>query len=111
MGLLVPFLIVTYRRTRARPAWVALASAIAIAGIFVHRLNLILNGLSYAPIGVPPGVPIGVDQGPAASSFAMTYWYVPTLIEYLVVAGVIAFGALLFTLAVGYLPLREHTEH
>ena len=28
----------------------------AIGGIFVHRLNLILNGLSYAPIGVPPGV-------------------------------------------------------
>jgi molybdopterin-containing oxidoreductase family membrane subunit len=111
VGLLVPFLIVTYRRTRARPGWVALASAIAIGGIFVHRLNLILNGLSYAPIGVPPGVAIGVDQGPAASSFAMTYWYVPTLIEYLVVAGVIAFGALLFTLAVGYLPLREHAEH
>jgi Ni/Fe-hydrogenase subunit HybB-like protein len=42
----------------------------------------------------------------------MTYWYVPTIVEYLVVAGVIAFGALLFTLAVGYLPLREgHPEH
>ncbi|MFN8519877.1 MAG: NrfD/PsrC family molybdoenzyme membrane anchor subunit [Chloroflexota bacterium] len=112
IGLLVPFLIVTIRRTRARPGWVALASAIAIGGIFVHRLNLILNGLSYAPIGVPPGVSIGVDQGPGASSFAMTYWYVPTAVEYLVVAGVIAFGALLFTLAVGYLPLREgHPEH
>jgi molybdopterin-containing oxidoreductase family membrane subunit len=110
-GLLVPFLIVAYRRTRARPGWVALASAIAIGGIFVHRLNLILNGLSYAPIGVPPGVPIGVDQGPGASSFAMTYWYVPTIVEYVIVAGVIAFGAFLFTLAVGYLPLRERTEH
>ncbi len=112
VGLLVPFLIVTIRRTRERPGWVALASAIAIGGIFVHRLNLILNGLSYAPIGVPPGVSIGVDQGAGASSFAMTYWYVPTIVEYLVVAGVIAFGALLFTLAVGYLPLREgHPEH
>lgn len=111
VGLLVPFLIVTYRRTRARPGWVALASAIAIGGIFVHRLNLILNGLSYAPIGVPPGVSIGVDQGPGASSFAMTHWYVPTVVEYLVVAGVVAFGALLFTLAVGYLPLRESHDH
>lgn len=111
VGLGVPFVIVAVRRTRNRPGWVALASAIAIGGIFVHRLNLILNGLSFAPIGVPPGVAIGVDQGPAASSFAMTYWYVPTIVEYLVVAGIIAFGALLVTLAVLWLPLREHAEH
>lgn len=111
VGLVVPFVIVAVRRTRSRPGWVAAASAIAIAGIFVHRLNLILNGLSYAPIGIPPGVAIGVDQGPAASSFAMSYWYVPTVVEYLVVAGVLAFGALLVTVAVGWLPLREPAAH
>jgi dimethyl sulfoxide reductase membrane subunit len=107
LGLIVPFVIVAVRRTRIRPAWVALASVLAIAGIFVHRLNLILNGLSFPPIGLPPGVSIGVDQGPAASSFAMSYWYVPTIVEYLVVAGVLAFGALLFTLALAWLPMRE----
>ena len=111
VGLVIPFLIVAVRRTRVRPAWVVVASVLAIGGIFVHRLNLILNGLSYAPIGVPPGVAIGTDQGPAASSFAMTYWYLPTIVEYLVVAGVIAFGALLVTLAVLWLPLREHAAH
>jgi molybdopterin-containing oxidoreductase family membrane subunit len=111
VGLLLPFLIVAVRRTRLRPAWVALASALAIVGIFVHRLNLILNGLSYPPVGLPPGVAIGVDQGPAASSFAMSYWYVPTLVEDLVVAGVLAFGALLFTVALYWLPLREPAGH
>jgi len=111
LGLLVPFLILAFRRTRLRPAWVALASGLAVVGIFVHRMNLILNGLSYPPVGLPPGVSIGVDQGPAASSFAMSYWYVPTLVEYLVVAGVLAFGALLFTLALYWLPLREPEAH
>jgi molybdopterin-containing oxidoreductase family membrane subunit len=111
LGLLVPFIIVAVRRTRARPAWVAAASVLAIAGIFVHRLNLILNGLSYPPVGLPPGVAIGTDQGPAASSFAMSYWYVPTLVEYLVVAGILAFGALLFTMALVWLPLREPEGH
>jgi molybdopterin-containing oxidoreductase family membrane subunit len=111
LGLLVPFVIVAVRRTRLRPAWVALAAALAVGGIFVHRLNLILNGLSYPPIGLPPGLAIGVDQGPGASSFAMSYWYVPTLVEYLVVAGVLAFGALLFTLALYWLPLRESEGH
>jgi dimethyl sulfoxide reductase membrane subunit len=111
IGLVVPFVIVAVRRTRIRPPWVALASVLAILGIFVHRLNLILNGLSYPPIGLPPGISIGVDQGAAASSFAMSYWYVPTIVEYLVVAGVLAFGALLFTIAVAWLPLREPGEH
>jgi molybdopterin-containing oxidoreductase family membrane subunit len=111
VGLGVPFLILAVRRTRSSPRWVARASAIAVVGIFIHRLNLILNGLSYAPIGIEPGVSIGVWQGPTASSFAMSYWYVPTIVEYLIVLGVLAFGALLFTLAVAFLPMRESAEH
>ena len=80
-------------------------------GIFVHRLNLILNGLSYAPIGVEPGVSIGVYQGVGADSFEMSYWYVPTAVEWLVVGGILALGALLFTAAVAWLPLQEHATH
>ena len=111
VGLLVPFVILALGRTRRRPLWVAAASGLAIGGIFVHRLNLILNGLSYAPIGLPPGVSIGVAQAPADPSFAETYWYLPTLPEYLIVLGVLAFGALLFTLAVLILPMREGGAH
>ena len=111
VGLGVPFLILAVRRTRTNPRWVALASVIAVFGIFIHRLNLILNGLSYAPIGVEPGVSIGVWQGPTASSFAMSHWYVPTIVEWLVVTGILAFGALLFTLAVAFLPMRESADH
>jgi molybdopterin-containing oxidoreductase family membrane subunit len=111
VGLVVPFLILAGRRTRTSVPWVALASAIAIFGIFVHRLNLILNGLSYTPIGVEPGVSIGVWQGATVDSFAMSHWYVPTLVEWLVVGGILAFGALLFSLAVAWLPLREHAPH
>jgi Ni/Fe-hydrogenase subunit HybB-like protein len=35
----------------------------------------------------------------------------PTVIEWLVVLGVLAFGGLLFTAAVWYLPLQEHGDH
>jgi molybdopterin-containing oxidoreductase family membrane subunit len=111
VGLGVPFLILARRRTRVAPTWVAIASAIAIGGIFLHRLNLILNGLSYAPIGVEPGVSIGVWQGPGATSFAMSNWYVPTIVEWLIVIGVLALGALLFTIAVAVLPMQEPAEH
>jgi dimethyl sulfoxide reductase membrane subunit len=104
-GLAVPFLILAVRRLRRRPVWVALASAIGIVGIFVHRLNLVLNGLSYPNIGLPPGLPVGRAQDGA--SFATSYFYVPTIIEWLIVLGILAFGGLLFTVAVWVLPLQE----
>ena len=109
VGLGVPFLILVIRPLRQRPAWVAIASAIAIVGIFVHRLNLVLNGLSVPNLDLPPGLPIGVAQ--TGSSFAESYWYVPTAIEWLVVTGILAFGALLFTVAVLYLPMQEPEAH
>jgi dimethyl sulfoxide reductase membrane subunit len=110
IGLGVPFVILAIRRLRTNPVWVAIAAAIAILGIFVHRLNLILNGLSYATIQYPPGVSVGVEQG-GGSSFALSYWYIPTVIEWLVVAGVLAFGALVFTIAVHVLPMQEPDAH
>jgi molybdopterin-containing oxidoreductase family membrane subunit len=105
VGLAVPFLVLAVGPLRRRPGWVVLASAISIAGILVHRLNLVLNGLSVPNIALPPGLPIGVSQ--VGSSFAETAAYVPTVIEWLVVIGVLAFGGLLFTAAVRYLPMRE----
>ncbi len=110
-GLVVPFLILAIRPLRNNPRWVALASVIAIVGIFSHRLNLVLNGLSVPNIKLPPGLPIGVAQDDPASSFAMYYWYVPTVIEWLVVIGVLAFGALLFTLLARFLPMQEPAAH
>jgi molybdopterin-containing oxidoreductase family membrane subunit len=110
VGLLLPFVILAIRPLRRNPAWVAMAAGIGIVGIFVHRLNLVLNGLSYANIQLPPGLPIGTDQG-GATSFATSYWYVPTLVEWLIVGGVLAFGALVFTVAVIVLPMQEPDAH
>ena len=110
VGLGIPFLILVIRRLREDPRWVALAAGIAILGIFVHRLNLVLNGLSYANIELAPGLSIGAYQD-GASSFATHYWYVPTAIEWMVVAGVLAFGALVFTIAVAVLPMQEPEAH
>jgi molybdopterin-containing oxidoreductase family membrane subunit len=110
VGLVLPFGILAVRRLRWDPRWVAAASVMAILGIFVHRLNLLLNGLSYANIQLPPGLPIGTDQA-GGVAFAMTHWYVPTLVEWLIVGGVLAFGGLVFTLSVLILPLQEGDGH
>jgi molybdopterin-containing oxidoreductase family membrane subunit len=110
IGLAIPFVILVVRRLRADPRWVALAAGIAIVGIWVHRLNLLLNGLSYLPVGIPPGVSLGDTSG-STSSFATSYWYVPTIVEWLIVAGILAGGALLVTLAAMLLPLQEPDAH
>ena len=110
VGLVVPFVILAVGRLRRNPVWVAIAAGLAILGIFIHRLNLILNGLSYANIQLAPGLPIGTDQG-GVSSFAMSYWYMPSIVEWLIVLGVLAFGALLFTAAVLVLPMQEPDAH
>ena len=109
VGLVVPFVILAIRPLRQRPAMVATAGGIAIVGIFVHRLNLVLNGLSFPNIELPPGLPVGRPGG--VTSFAESYFYVPTIIEWLVVLGVLAFGALVFTISVRILPLKEPDTH
>ena len=50
---------------------------------------------------------IGTAQPAGTTSFALSYFYYPSLVEYLVAGGVICFGALVFTLAARQLPLRE----
>ena len=110
VGLLVPFLVLARRRLRASPAIVATMSILAIIGILVHRLNIVLNGLSYPLVEFPPGLSIG-EYTPGQPSFITSYWYAPSLVEWLIVLGVLAFGALVFTLAALVLPLRESGAH
>ena len=61
-GLAVPFVLLAVPRLRADPRWVAVASALAVVGILIHRVNIVLNGLSYATVPYPPGVSIGTAQ-------------------------------------------------
>ncbi|HEX8939768.1 MAG TPA: NrfD/PsrC family molybdoenzyme membrane anchor subunit [Candidatus Limnocylindrales bacterium] len=114
-GLLLPFALLASARLRRYPAVVALAAGIAVVGIFVHRLNLLLNALSVPTIALPPGLSIGVGQagsvGLPGAAFATSYWYLPSPVEWLVVGGVLALGAFLFTVAAWYLPLQEPDHH
>jgi molybdopterin-containing oxidoreductase family membrane subunit len=110
VGLAIPFVLLAVRRWRMNVGLVAVASALAVVGIFVHRLNLVLNGLSYATVPYPPGVSIGTAQPAGTDSFALSLFYYPSLVEYLVALGVLCFGALVFTVAARVLPLRE-TAH
>ncbi len=107
VGLAIPFVLLAVRRFRMDVRLVALASVLAVVGIFVHRLNIVLNGLSYVTVPYPPGVSIGTPQPPGMNSFSLSLFYIPSIVEWLVTIGVLSFGALVFTIAVLVLPMRE----
>ncbi len=106
VGLVIPFVLVAVASWRRRPQIVVIASVLALIGIYVHRANLIVIGLGKAPIQLAPGTPLGIPQ-PSGSSFATSSVYFPSVWEFLIVIGIVALSALLFTLAALYLPLRE----
>jgi len=105
-GLIVPFILMAFASLRRRPAIVALASVLALIGIYAHRGNLIVIGLGKAPIQLAPGTPLGTPQA-SGSDFAMSSVYFPSGYEIVIVAGMFALAALLFTIGVWVLPLKE----
>jgi molybdopterin-containing oxidoreductase family membrane subunit len=108
-GLVIPFALMVWPRWRARPALVAVAAVLAAIGILVHRANIIVIGLGHAPLQLAPGTPLGTPAT-SGSSFATTSTYFPSVYEFLIVIGVFALAALLFTLAARFLPLREDRQ-
>jgi molybdopterin-containing oxidoreductase family membrane subunit len=109
VGLVIPFILLAVTAWRRRPALVVTACVLALIGIFVHRANLIVIGLGKDPIALPPGTPLGTPQADG-SSFAATSVYFPSVWEFLIVLGIVAASALIFTLAVRHLPLREKSS-
>jgi dimethyl sulfoxide reductase membrane subunit len=109
VGIVIPFILLAVAAWRRRPQVVVVASVLALIGIFVHRANLIVIGLGKDPIALPPGTPLGTPQA-NGSSFAPSSVYFPSIWEFLIVLGIVALCALLFTLAVRYLPLKEKTS-
>jgi len=108
VGLIVPFILLAVAAWRRRPQVVVIASVLALIGIFVHRANLIVIGLGKAPIQLAPGTPLGTPQE-SGSSFATSSVYFPSIWEFLIVIGIVALAALVFTLAVRHLPLKERS--
>jgi dimethyl sulfoxide reductase membrane subunit len=106
VGLVIPFVLLAVAAVRKRPAWVVVACLLALIGIFVHRANIIVIGLGKAPMQLAPGTPIGTPATDG-SSFATSSVYFPSIWEFLIVLGILALSALLFTLGVKYLPMKE----
>ncbi|MBI4362789.1 MAG: polysulfide reductase NrfD [Euryarchaeota archaeon] len=88
VGLLVPFLILIVPKTRT-VAGVGIASTLVVLGVFAKRVDILLPPLMHRFLPYPPGV------------------YLPTQVEWTLMASVWAFGALVFLAISKIIPLAE----
>lgn len=96
LGIVVPMILLLYRRTRTNLFWRMVALALVVGGLIAYRWDTNLSGLLIV-LSYLPGEP------------AVTYaTYHPALIEIISGLGVIGFGALAFSLGVRYLKVVDH---
>jgi Ni/Fe-hydrogenase subunit HybB-like protein len=98
LGALIPLILLNNSRTRAIPRVRMLALFLVVGGLVAYRWDVNLAGqlivLSYLPDEI-------------VSRYAQ---YVPSLIEFVIGAGIVAYGMLAFTLGVRYLNVVDHGE-
>lgn len=96
LGIVVPMILLLNRKTRINPFWRMAALLMVVGGVVAYRWNINLSGalvvLSYLP-------------GQPTVSYAT---YTPSLVEWAVGLGVIAYGFLAFSLGVRYLRVVDH---
>jgi dimethyl sulfoxide reductase membrane subunit len=101
VGGLIPFLLIVVPRDRRR--WhLGLASVLVLVGVYAFRVELVVGGLLKPILWFAPGVSLG-GTNIGATSFQLTGSYHPTWVEYSIVAGLLAFLALLLTLGYAWL--------
>jgi Ni/Fe-hydrogenase subunit HybB-like protein len=96
LGALIPMILLLYKRTRMNRFWRMVALFLVAAGVVAFRWDTNITG----QLIVMPYVP------EAAITYAR---YVPSLIEILAGAAIIAYGLTAFSLGVKYLRVVDHT--
>ncbi|RKD89048.1 NrfD/PsrC family molybdoenzyme membrane anchor subunit [Halopiger aswanensis] len=93
MGWVAPVVLLSRRDWRRRPAFVAAAGASVVLGVIGTRFNIVV------PAQIEPtlyGLPTG--------------YYVPSMPEWILSAGIVAFGVLVYTIGTELLPLVPRGE-
>jgi molybdopterin-containing oxidoreductase family membrane subunit len=99
LGIIIPAVLFLVPRFNRNPLNLVLGSGLAALGIVINRWNVTVSGL-VVPLSYSPGTAVQLEPGT----------YSPTIVEWGVVAGVIGYALLIFTLGVLLLPLFKRQE-
>jgi menaquinone reductase, integral membrane subunit len=98
LGAAVPAVILLVAKFRRRPLLQMLAFALVVGGVVAYRWDVNMAGQLVVLTYLPQEITVRYTQ------------YVPSLIEFLSGAGVVAYGILAVTLGVRYLNLVDHRQ-
>jgi molybdopterin-containing oxidoreductase family membrane subunit len=93
---------------------VALSSGMIIAGVFIHRFLIMPAAYNNIPMTLTPlGLPnthwsLPIASGrflPGMSTFLDQYSYTPSLVEVVILLGIMAYAVFLVVLAISKLPI------
>jgi len=110
VGGVVALVLLLHPATRRKPVPVGVASVLILIAIFFKRFNLLMAGFAL-PLVTDPSVVTG-PASPNADTFFQAledyFPYFPSLAEWIIVVGIVAFGALLLSLGLKHLPLKPN---
>lgn len=94
-GLLVPFLVLVVAKNRERYGLIALASVLVVLGVLCKRIWLLLTAFA-APYASGAATVTDVLAADALSFGAVGAFYAPTVVEIIIIIGVLSLGVLAF---------------
>lgn len=106
VGGIVPFLLLVIPATRQRLGALVASAFLILAGVYAFQIELTTVGLANPLIQLAPGNSLGT-YAPGQSVFQFAGEYAPTWVEYTIILGLVAFGAMLVTLGYRYVGLNE----
>ena len=97
LGGIVPFALLVTRRSRQSVGVRVTAAVLILAGVYAHQIQLTTVGMANPLIQLAPGISLGTYQ-PGSPVFQYIGQYAPTWVDYSIIVGLLALGALLVTL-------------
>jgi molybdopterin-containing oxidoreductase family membrane subunit len=107
VGGAVPIVLLAIPSLRRNVTAVFTASALAVFGVLFEGVRLVFVGYDQVNIPDAPGVSLGAYGGLGSDVWASVGLYTPTLVELVVTLGVVALGALVFTLGLRVVPVQD----
>src|SRR6056297_1241849 len=108
IGGAVPLVMLMIPSLRKRVSVIFTASLLAVFGTMFEGIRLVFTGYDVANIDFAPGISLGGEYGGITTDiWATSGAYTPTLVEVAVTLGIVAFGALIVTLGLRYVPIQR----
>ena len=115
LGFLIPLAILLFKKNREKTSLVIFSSVLIVIGVFFKRVWLLFTSFIHPHVEGAPGITLGSYTPSESPNVFPNFWtlhgqYVPTLVELMVVVGMISFGVLLFIYLSRKILMGKQTE-